>query len=176
MHRINFNKIKNMKKSIFGATLIAFTLLSGCGGDKSSGQEASKAKEISNLEKSKQEKLKKEKNIVSASQNNLLQEKSASNNTSKNNEKTEVMSLISGDMSDCVSILFKKSNGEEIYAGTIPSYINWIENEDGGSSIEESFYKKKYLVTYSMKRFFCESSGDNIGSLEMNVTKMEVVN
>ena len=166
-------KIIEMKKSIFGATLFALVLLASCGGDNSLEQKASRLEENSNDEKLKIEKLKKE--TIDPSENISSGDNRTAEKASTNSEKTEVMSLISGDMSDCVSILFKKSNGEEIYAGTIPSYIIWSENEDGGSSIDESFCKKKYLVTYSMKRFFCESSGDNSGSLEMNVTNMEVV-
>jgi hypothetical protein len=91
-----------------------------------------------------------------------------------NSNKSEVMTLVSGAISDCTTIIFKNAKGKEIFAGYIPpNFIKWHGEEQ--TEIDEEFCNKKYLITYTMKKYYCESSGDNSGSLEMNVSKMELI-
>ena len=98
--------------------------------------------------------------------------KTAVNNTVN---KTEIMTLISGAISDCTTIIFKNAKGKEIYAGYIPpDFIKWHVFEEQ-TEIDEKFCNKKYCITYTMKKYYCESSGDKSGSLEMNVSKMVLI-
>lgn len=109
----------------------------------------------------------------SYSQNNSVVHKNNINKRPASNVKKEIMTLISGASQDCTTIIFKNSKGKEIHAGEIPDFIKWHGEEQ--SEIDETFCNKKYLITYTMKKYYCESSGDNRGSLEMNVSKMENV-
>jgi len=97
--------------------------------------------------------------------------KTAVNNTVN---KTEIMTLISGASQDCTTIIFKNAKGKEIYAGDIPDFIKW-NDYDGYTEIDKKFCNKKYCITYTMKKYYCESSGDKSGSLEMNVSKMVLI-
>jgi hypothetical protein len=91
-----------------------------------------------------------------------------------NSNKSEVMTLVSGAISDCTTIIFKNAKGKEIFAGYIPpNFIKWHGEEQ--TEIDEEFCNKKYLITYTMKKYYCESSGDKSGSLEMNVSKMVLI-
>jgi hypothetical protein len=100
--------------------------------------------------------------------------KTITNHAGNNNGiKTEIMTLISGASSDCTTIIFKNSIGKEVRAGEIPDVVEWVGDEY--TEINETYCNKKYLITYTMKKYLCESSGDKKGSLEMKVSKMEVV-
>jgi len=164
-----------MKKvmPIFGAILFATTILiSSCGNEKSS--KTSELKDISKKDSTSKVKVD-EINTNEIPKNDSVVDKNTVKKTTSNEVKNEIMTLISGASSDCTTIIFKNSKGKEIYAGDIPDFIKWNENDEGSTEIDEKFCNKKYLITYTMKKYYCESSGDKNGSLEMNVSKMEII-
>jgi hypothetical protein len=162
-----------MKKvvTIFAAILFASTILiSSCGKENSS--KTSELKQISKKD-SKSKVNVNEINTNEIPMNNSEVYKNTINKITTSDVKNEIMTLISGASSDCTTIIFKNSKGKEIHAGQIPDFIKWHGEEH--TEIDETFCNKKYLITYTMKKYYCESSGDNSGSLEMNVSKMEIV-
>ena len=156
--------------TIFGVILSATILISSCGNENSSN--TSELKDISKKDSISKVKVI-EINTNEIQKNNSEVDKNTANKTTTNEVKNEIMTLISGASSDCTTIIFKNSKGKEIYAGEIPDFIKWHGEEQ--TEINETFCNKKYLITYTMKKYYCESSGDNRGSLEMNVSKMEIV-
>ena len=157
--------------TIFGAILTATAILiSSCGNENSS--KTSELKEISKKDSISKVKVN-EINTKEIPMNNSEVDKNTINKTTTSDVKNEIMTLISGASSDCTTIIFKNSKGKEIHAGEIPDFIKWHGEEQ--TEIDETFCNKKYLITYTMKKYYCESSGDNSGSLEMNVSKMEIV-
>jgi hypothetical protein len=156
--------------TIFGVILSATILISSCGNENSSN--TSELKDISKKDSISKVKVI-EINTNEIQKNNSEVDKNTANKTTTSEVKNEIMTLISGASSDCTTIIFKNSKGKEIYAGEIPDFIKWHGEEQ--TEINETFCNKKYLITYTMKKYYCESSGNNSGSLEMNVSKMELV-
>ena len=156
--------------TIFGVILSATNLISSCGNENSSN--ISELKDISKTDSISKVKVI-EINTNEIQKNNSEVDKNTANKTTTSEVKNEIMTLISGASSDCTTIIFKNSKGKEIYAGEIPDFIKWHGEEQ--TEINETFCNKKYLITYTMKKYYCESSGNNSGSLEMNVSKMELV-
>ena len=156
--------------TIFGVILSATILISSCGNENSSN--TSELKDISKKDSISKVKVI-EINTNEIQKNNSEVDKNTANKTTTSEVKNEIMTLISGASSDCTTIIFKNSKGKEIYAGEIPDFIKWHGEEQ--TKINETFCNKKYLITYTKKKYYCESSGDNRGSLEMNVSKMELV-
>lgn len=162
-----------MKKvlTIYGAILFASTILISSYGNENSSK-TSELKEISKKYSISKVKVN-EINTNEIPMNNSEVDKNTINKTTTSDVKNEIMTLISGVSSDCTTIIFKNSKGKEIHAGEIPDFIKWHGEEQ--TEIDETFCNKKYLITYTMKKYYCESSGDNSGSLEMNVSKMQIV-
>ena len=156
--------------TIFGVILSATILISSCGNENSSN--TSELKDISKKDSISKVKVI-EINTNEIQKNNSEVDKNTANKTTTSEVKNEIMTLISGASTDCTTIIFKNSKGKEIYAGEIPDFIKWHGEEQ--TEINETFCNKKYLITYTMKKYYCESSGDNSGDLEMNVSKMEIV-
>ena len=162
-----------MKKvmTIFGAILFASSILiSSCVNENSS--KTSELKDTSKEDSTSKVKVN-EINTNEIPINDSVVDKNTVKKTTTNEVKNEIMTLISGASSDCTTIIFKNSKGKEIRAGNIPDFIKWHGEEQ--TEIDETFCNKKYLITYTMKKYYCESSGDKNGSLEMNVSRMEIV-
>ena len=159
--------------TIFGAILFASSILiSSCGNENSS--KTSELKDTSKEDSTSKVKVN-EINTNEIPKNDSVVDKNTVKKTTTNEVKNEIMTLISGASQDCTSIIFKNSKGKEINAGNIPDFIKWIEYDEGMTEIDEKFCNKKYLITYTMEKYYCESSGDKNGSLEMNVSRMEIV-
>jgi len=164
-----------MKKvmTIFGAILFASSILiSSCSNENSS--KTSELKDTSKEDSTSKVKVN-EINTNEIPKNDSVVDKNTVKKTTTNEVKNEIMTLISGASQDCTAIIFKNSKGKEIRAGDIPDFIKWNENDEGSTEIDEKFCNKKYLITYTMKKYYCESGGDKNGSLEMNVSRMDIV-
>ena len=103
-----------MKKvmTIFGVILVAITILiSSCGNEN-----ASKTSEVKDISK-KDSIPKVEVNEINTNEipkNDSVVDKNTAKQTTTNEVKNEIMTLISGASQDCTSIIFKNSKGKEI--------------------------------------------------------------